>query len=116
MKLFSQDLAVDLGTANTLVYTEKQGIVVNEPSVVAVDAKAKKIVAVGKQAQELYRSSPKGISLVRPLLCGVIADFDLARKMIAHFIRKARSLFFFKDLAGHLYSYGHNPGREAGCH
>ena len=110
MKFFSQNLAVDLGTANTLVYTEKQGIVVNEPSVVAVDPKTKKIVGIGAVSRELALTSCRNVALVRPLMGGVIADFDSARRMIAYFVRKARSLFFFKDLACHLHSHGDYAG------
>ncbi len=109
MSFFSQNIAMDLGTANTLVYTEKRGIVVDEPSVVAVDEKTKKIVGIGAKARELALSSDN-ITLIRPLLAGVIADFELSRKMISYFVRKARALFFFEDLACHLYSHGNHAG------
>ena len=86
------DMAIDLGTANTLVYVRGRGIVVNEPSVVAVaDVRGKKqVLAVGEEAKRMLGRTPSGITAVRPLRDGVIADFDLAEEMIKHFIRKAR--------------------------
>ncbi|MGQ0792487.1 MAG: rod shape-determining protein [Deltaproteobacteria bacterium] len=91
---FSNDLAVDLGTANTLVYVKGRGIVANEPSVVAVQEDArgvKKILAVGKDAKDMLGRTPGSIKAIRPLREGVIADFDVAQKMLEFFIRKAHN-------------------------
>ncbi len=83
------DLAMDLGTANTLLATAHQGIVLNEPSVVALDARSDAILAVGREAKEYLGRTPERIRAVRPLKDGVIADFEVTRAMIAYFIRKA---------------------------
>jgi rod shape-determining protein MreB len=91
---FSNDLAVDLGTANTLVYVKGKGIVANEPSVVAIqeDARgAKKILAVGKEAKDMVGRTPGSIKAIRPLKDGVIADFDVAQKMLEYFIRRTHN-------------------------
>ncbi len=89
--LFSQDIGIDLGTANTLVYVKGKGIVINEPSVVAVDTTLNppRVVAVGKQAKEMIGRTPGSITAVRPLKDGVIADFDMAADMLRAFIKKA---------------------------
>ena len=90
--LFSNDLAIDLGTANTLVYVKGQGIVLNEPSVVAVQYGArgeKKILAVGKEAKLMLGRTPGSIQTIRPMKDGVIADFDVTEAMLRYFIRKA---------------------------
>lgn len=79
---------MDLGTANTLLYTRKHGLVINEPSVVALDTRTGKPVAVGAQAHEYLGRTPWKIRAVRPLSNGVIADFDVTRAMISHFVRK----------------------------
>lgn len=89
---FSNDLAIDLGTANTLVYLKGKGIVSNEPSVVAVQdipGQRSKLIAVGKQAREMVGRTPGSIRAIRPLRDGVIADFDAAQRMIEYFIRKS---------------------------
>ncbi|MCH7927571.1 MAG: rod shape-determining protein [Deltaproteobacteria bacterium] len=94
MGLFSNDLAVDLGTANTLVYVKGKGIVGNEPSVVAVQEGLrgqKKILAVGKEAKDMVGRTPGSIRAIRPLKDGVIADFDVAQKMLEYFIRKTHN-------------------------
>ncbi len=86
--LFSKDLAMDLGTANTLLYTPKKGIVLNEPSVVALDAERGHVLAVGKEAKEFLGRTPKSIRAVRPMRDGVIADFEVTRELISFFIKK----------------------------
>jgi rod shape-determining protein MreB len=86
--LFSQDISVDLGTANTLVLVRGQGIVINEPSVVAIEKKSKKVLAVGDEAKEMVGRTPANIIAVRPLRDGVISDFDVAERMLHYFIRK----------------------------
>ncbi|MDL2267373.1 rod shape-determining protein [Desulfovibrio sp. OttesenSCG-928-G15] len=85
---FSKDLAMDLGTANTLLYTRKNGIVLNEPSVVAIDADRGHVLAVGREAKEFLGRTPKSIRAIRPMRDGVIADFEVTRQMIAFFIKK----------------------------
>jgi len=88
--LFSADLAIDLGTANTLVYMKGRGIVLNEPSVVAIATVKgrKQVLAVGTEAKEMVGRTPGNIEAIRPLRDGVIADFEVAEEMIKHFIRK----------------------------
>jgi rod shape-determining protein MreB len=86
--LFSQDISIDLGTANTLVLVRGQGIVINEPSVVAVEKKGKKVLAVGDEAKEMVGRTPANIVAVRPLRDGVISDFDVTERMLQYFIKK----------------------------
>ena len=88
--LFSADLAIDLGTANTLVYVKGRGIVLNEPSVVAIQTirGRKQVLAVGNEAKQMVGRTPGNIEAIRPLRDGVIADFEVAEEMIKHFIRK----------------------------
>ena len=88
LNLFSKDLAMDLGTANTLLYTRKNGIVLNEPSVVAIDAERGHVLAVGREAKEFLGRTPKSIKAIRPMRDGVIADFEVTRQMISFFIKK----------------------------
>ncbi len=89
LSVFSQDLAIDLGTANTCVYARGRGIVVNEPSIVAVNTVTGRIEAVGAEAKDMLGRTPGNITAIRPMRDGVIADFDAAEKMLTHFIRKA---------------------------
>lgn len=86
---FSRDIAMDLGTANTLLYTKRDGIVVNEPSVVDIDVRTNEVLAIGTRAKSSRGRTPARIRNVRPLRDGVIADFDVTTKMIVHFIHKA---------------------------
>ena len=88
--MLSADMAIDLGTANTLVYVKGRGIVLNEPSVVAIaDVKGKKqVLAVGDEAKTMLGRTPGNISAIRPLRDGVIADFIVTEEMIKHFIKK----------------------------
>ena len=85
---FTRDIGIDLGTANTLVYVKGKGIVMREPSVVAVDVKTDTVMAVGTEATEMIGRTPGSISAMRPLKDGVIADFDVTAEMLKHFIRK----------------------------
>ena len=87
--LFSSDLAIDLGTANTLVYARGRGIVVNEPSIVAINKTNGEVEAVGKEAKEMLGRTPGNIVAIRPMRDGVIADFKVTEKMLNHFIHKA---------------------------
>src|SRR6195952_5101575 len=91
LSLFSRALAIDLGTANTCVYARGKGIVVNEPSIVAVNKVTGKVEAVGKDAKEMLGRTPGNIVAIRPMRDGVIADFEITEKMLAHFIRKAHN-------------------------
>lgn len=88
-RFLSKDIAMDLGTANTLLYTRAQGIVINEPSVVALDVQKNSVLAVGTAAKEYLGRTPQRIRAVRPMKDGVIADFDVTREMISYFVRKA---------------------------
>jgi rod shape-determining protein MreB len=94
--LFSRDLAMDLGTANTLIYAKGSGIILNEPSVVALVKDSDEVVAVGREAKEFVGRTPVTLTTIRPLKDGVIADFDVTSRMIKTFVRKAlrtKSLF-----------------------
>jgi rod shape-determining protein MreB len=88
---FSNDLAIDLGTATTLVYVRGRGIVLNEPSVVAIEKKTEKVLAVGTEAKKMLGRTPGNIMAIRPMKEGVIADFEMAEKMLRHFITKAHN-------------------------
>lgn len=91
---FSRDLGIDLGTANTLVHVRGKGIVISEPSVVAIDTRTKRVQAVGAEAKAMVGKTPANIVAIRPLRDGVIADFDVVEKMIAYFIDKAHQRTF----------------------
>src|SRR5580700_2064154 len=93
LDLFSADMAIDLGTANTLVYVKGRGIVLNEPSVVALaNVKGRKqVIAVGEEAKLMLGRTPGNIQAIRPLRDGVIADFEVTEEMIKHFIRKVHN-------------------------
>src|ERR1022692_2292078 len=87
--LFSSDLAIDLGTANTLVFAKGKGIVVNEPSIVALNKNTGEVEAVGKEAKEMLGRTPGNIVAIKPMKDGVIADFKVTEKMLNYFIQKA---------------------------
>ncbi len=89
--LFSNDLAIDLGTANTLVFAKGRGIVVSEPSIVAINKATNVPLAVGKDAKEMLGRTPGNIVAIRPMKDGVIANFEMTEKMLQHFIRKAHN-------------------------
>ena len=89
--LFSSDLAIDLGTANTLVYAKGKGIVVNEPSIVAINKNSGEVEAVGKEAKEMLGRTPGNIVAIKPMKDGVIADFKTTEKMLNYFIQKAHN-------------------------
>jgi rod shape-determining protein MreB len=93
--VFSSDLAIDLGTANTLVYARGKGIVVNEPSIVAINKVTGNIEAVGREAKEMLGRTPGNIVAIRPLKDGVIADFKVTEKMLNYFIQKAHNRKMF---------------------
>ena len=89
LSLFSDDLAIDLGTVNTRVYVRGRGLVVNEPSIVAVNKNTNEMEAVGKMAKEMLGRTPGNLAVIRPLKDGVIADFKVTEKMLNYFIQKA---------------------------
>lgn len=89
--LFSNDIGMDLGTANTLVYLKGKGIVLREPSVVAIDKNTRKVLAVGNEAKQMIGKTPNNIIAVRPLKNGVIADFEVTHQMIKYFIQKVNT-------------------------
>ena len=89
LSLFSSDLAIDLGTANTLVYARGKGIVVNEPSIVAINKNRGEVVAVGREAKDMLGRTPGNVVAIKPMKDGVIADFKVTEKMLTYFIRKA---------------------------
>ena len=88
LNLISSDIGIDLGTANTLVFVRGQGIVLDEPSVVAIEVASKKILAVGAEAKEMVGRTPGEIMSIRPLKDGVIADFEITEKLLSNFIRR----------------------------
>src|SRR3990167_1112946 len=88
--LFSNDIGIDLGTANTLVYVKGRGIVINEPSIVAMNQKTGQVVAVGAQAKEMMGRTPAHIIAVQPVIDGVISDFEVTSEMLAYLINKAQ--------------------------
>jgi len=91
-KLFSNDIGIDLGTANTLVYLKGKGIVISEPSVVAVNKKTGQIVAVGAEAKQMLGRTPPHIKAVRPLVDGVISDFEVTEEMLSYLINKIEKM------------------------
>jgi rod shape-determining protein MreB len=95
LKFFSEDIAIDLGTANTEVYVKGRGIVIQEPSVVAINQKTGQILAVGIEAKKMVGRTPSHIVAVRPLRSGVISDFETTEQMLKYFIEKARKKKFF---------------------
>lgn len=90
--LFSQDVGIDLGTANTLVWVKGKGIVIREPSIVAMHKKTKEVIAIGTEAKKMHGKTPASIITVRPLRGGVISDFDATEAMIAHYIKEVHDV------------------------
>jgi rod shape-determining protein MreB len=91
---FSNDIGIDLGTANTLVFVKDKGIVLREPSVVAISTSSRKVLAVGEEAKRMLGRTPGNIQAIRPMKDGVIADFDITEAMLRYFIRKVHSNSF----------------------
>lgn len=96
MGIFTKDVAIDLGTANTIVYVKGKGIVVREPSVVAIDRYTGKVMAVGSEADAMIGKTPENITAVRPMKDGVIADFEITQAMIRQFMQRAKVLSILK--------------------
>ena len=90
--LFSHDIGIDLGTANTLVFVKDKGIVIREPSVVARHKKTKRVLAIGTDAKKMLGKTPASIITIRPLRGGVIADFDATEAMISHYIKQVHEM------------------------
>ena len=111
----STDIGIDLGTANILVYVKGKGIVLNEPSVVAVEKKTNKILAVGTEAREMLGRTPHGIVAVRPLRDGVIANYTITQKMLEYLIHKvAGKSFFFRPRVMTCQHHVRGKTRRAG--
>lgn len=115
-----EDIAVDLGTASVLVYVNKEGIVLNEPSVVAIDNNTNRVIAVGTEAREMLGKTPGNIVAIRPLRDGVIAEYEVTEKMLKYFISKAgKRKSFMKPRVIGVHSIGGDQrgrtGCEAGC-
>ncbi|MEW5907637.1 MAG: rod shape-determining protein [Patescibacteria group bacterium] len=87
-ELFSSDIGIDLGTANTLVYVKGRGIIINEPSIVAINKKTDQVVAIGNDAKKMLGRTPAHIEVIRPLVEGVISDFEITEEMLRYFIKK----------------------------
>ena len=86
--MLAKDIGIDLGTANVLIYIKGEGIVLNEPSIVAIDTENKKVIAVGKEASEMFGRTPEHVKAIKPMKDGVIADFEITEIMLNYFIRK----------------------------
>ena len=93
--MFAKDIGIDLGTANVLIYIKGEGVVLNEPSVVALDAETKKPLAFGKEAHEMLGRTPGSVKAIRPMKDGVIADFEITEMMLNYFIKKINGKNFF---------------------
>ncbi|HZT96267.1 MAG TPA: rod shape-determining protein [Chloroflexota bacterium] len=91
--MFSKDLGIDLGTANTLVFVRGKGVIISEPSVVAIDKRTKKVLAIGAEAKRMVGRTPSNIVAIRPLKDGVIADFEIVESMLRYFINKVHEDF-----------------------
>lgn len=92
--MFSKDIGIDLGTANVLIYVKKEGVVLNEPSVVALSSETRKILAVGSEAKEMLGRTPVKINAIKPMKEGVIADFEITEIMLSEFIKKCKAKNF----------------------
>ncbi len=111
--LFSNDIGIDLGTANTLVWVKDRGIVINEPSIVAVNQKTGQIVAVGQQAKDMLGRTPAHIVAVQPVVDGVISDYEVTSEMLSYLINKAQAGPYQIARASRRgrRSFGHHFGR-----
>ena len=87
-KMISTDIAIDLGTSNVLIYIKKKGLVLNEPSIVAIEKETKKVIAVGKEANEMLGRTPEKVETIKPLKEGVITNLEITELMLNEFIKK----------------------------
>lgn len=85
---FFRDIGIDLGTANSLIYLKNHGIVVNEPSVAAVNTKTNQILSVGEEAKKMFGRTPSHINVIRPLVAGVISDFEMTQELLRQFLKR----------------------------
>ena len=117
-RFFSSDIGIDLGTANCLVYVKDRGVVLSEPSVVAIDKVTQEVLAVGVDAKMMLGRTPGNISAIRPMKDGVIADINITRHMLRYFIGKAKKIYFpappsgetpYRDRSSHR---NHGSGNE----
>ncbi len=92
---FIKDIGIDLGTANTLVYVKGEGIIINEPSIAAVNNKTSQVLAIGEEAKKMLGRAPSHISIVKPLVGGVISDFEMTQEMLRHYFKKIGNNRFF---------------------
>jgi len=90
--MFSSDIGIDLGTSNTLLYLKDQGIIINEPSVVALNQKTGRVVAVGNDAKQMVGRTPAHITAIKPLVDGVISNFEVTEEMMAYLINKSQKI------------------------
>ena len=88
--MISKDIGIDLGTANVLIYVKGEGIVLNEPSIVAIEKETKKVIAVGEEASKMLGKTPGKVKAIKPMKDGVIADFEIAEIMLNEFIKKLK--------------------------
>ncbi|TSC82998.1 MAG: MreB/Mrl family cell shape determining protein [Parcubacteria group bacterium Gr01-1014_19] len=96
LAIFSKNVGIDLGTANSLVYLAGRGIVINEPSITAINAKTNQVLAIGEEARKMIGRTPAHITVVRPLVNGVISDFEMTQEMLRHFLKRlsGSSIFY----------------------
>ena len=114
--MFSKDIGIDLGTASILVYVKGKGVVLREPSVVAMDKNTGKLLKVGTEAQQMLGRTPGNIVAIRPLREGVISDYDMTERMLKEFIRKVDLLPALQAPRGHLRPLRHHRGGGARRH
>ena len=93
--MWAKDIGIDLGTANVLIYVKGQGIVLNEPSIVAIDTDSKSVIAVGTEANEMLGRTPGKVKAIKPMKDGVIADFEITEIMLNSFIKKIKAKKLF---------------------
>ena len=88
LNYFSKDIGIDLGTANSLVYVKSRGIIINEPTIAAMNNKTNQVLAIGEEAKKMLGRSPSHINVIRPLINGVISDFDMTQEILRYYFRK----------------------------
>ena len=107
-----KDIGIDLGTANVVIYLKGKGIILNEPSVVAIDTDSHRVLAVGKEANEMLGRTPGKVKAIRPMKDGVIADFEVTEEMLSHFLKKSNGQNDLKTAYFNLLSVEHYASRE----
>ena len=114
MGIFAKDIGIDLGTANTLVHVKGRGIIIREPSVVAINKNTRTILAVGDDAKNMIGRTPGDIIAIRPMKDGVIADFDVTQNMLKYFIRRAMGTGFISKASIAICVYRESRRSKAG--